>query len=141
MMGHQLLSLAIYCLSLIVQSFAHSLSLELEVRAEITSRLISIHVLQSKYVSGLTSFTYGACEAKSEQDSHHIIGRIECTTSDSRLVCIIPQNAPTDGCISAWNKDDTLAGRSPPQNLYRVVNRATTRRRARQYTFHALPHE
>ncbi|OAA39062.1 L-amino-acid oxidase [Metarhizium rileyi] len=125
-----MLSLTICGLFLTAQCLAKQLPLALEVRSEVTSRLANIHVLRSEYLSGLTTFTYGSCTAKSEQDRHHIIAKTECSTSDSRLVWIIPENAPTGGCISAWNKGATLVGRSSPQNLQGVVKRGNTKRLA-----------
>lgn len=92
-------------------------SIRLETRTELNSRAANIHVSFDKAVEDIISFTYGSCYDRRETDSHHLISRHSHSTSADRLVWLIPEDALSGGCMSAWGSDGTLLGRSEPQQL------------------------
>jgi hypothetical protein len=129
-MAQKVLLLAACGLWLASQCVADGLPIQLHVRSEITSRLANIHIHHSRRIHGPLTVTYGTCTAESRQDSHHVITEAASTTAESRLVWVIPQNAPAQGCISAWDKDGALVGRSTTQNLDGVVRSLREKRKA-----------
>ncbi|KAG5919332.1 hypothetical protein E4U53_004004, partial [Claviceps sorghi] len=106
-----------------------SLPIKLEFREDLNSELANIHVLNARGVAGVVAFTYGSCTSGSQQDSHHEIASAEINARDARLVWIVPDDAPSPGCVSAWNGSDELVGRSRAQDLY-AVKRQIARRAA-----------
>ncbi|KAI1340812.1 L-amino acid oxidase [Xylariaceae sp. FL0016] len=91
-----------------------SLPVRLETRSKLDSRLANIHVSAERDVEGPVQYTYGACSNIELRDSHHVIGKSE-SARDSRLVWILPKDVEAGGCISAWDKHETLVGRSRAQ--------------------------
>lgn len=89
-----------------------------ETRTELNSRAANIHVAFEKAIEGIVSFTYGSCSDSAEYDAHHVIGRSYHSSSTDRLVWLIPEDAFTGGCISAWSSEGSLlVGRSEPQTI------------------------
>ncbi|PSR82747.1 L-amino acid oxidase [Coniella lustricola] len=90
----------------------------LETRTALNSRAANIHVTYNRVVDSLVDFTYGSCLENRLVDSHHVISRHAPSTSTHRLVWVIPDDAFTGGCISAWESSTgSLLGRSEPQQL------------------------
>ncbi|KAK2616088.1 hypothetical protein N8I77_002797 [Diaporthe amygdali] len=94
-----------------------SLPVRLETRTDLSSRAANIHVSYDKLVEGVLGFTYGSCLDREQTDSHHVIGRHAPSSASHRLVWVIPEDAFTGGCISAWDQTGALIGRSKPQRL------------------------
>lgn len=125
-MRHHAVSLALGAgIGLVTAS--SSFPVTLETRAELTSHLSNIHVSFNQFVDGVVSLTYGTCTSESHYDAHHQIGAIEDVNA-SRVVWIIPSDVYTEGCISAWNPQGVLVGRSEPQKLHNVRRRAPAKR-------------
>ncbi|QPH15890.1 hypothetical protein C2857_000409 [Epichloe festucae Fl1] len=128
-MGNTALFLATLGASSIARAATSNLPIDLQVRTELTTRLANVHVsTSSRQVAGPVTFTHGSCAAQSRQDSHHVVSSAGSGLVDSRLVWIIPEDAPDGGCISAWDDKGALVGRSAPQNLERaavIARRAT----------------
>lgn len=99
----------------------------LETRSKLNSRAANIHVSFDKVVDDVISFTYGSCSDLTQLDSHHIISRHAPSGSTDRLVWLIPEDAFSGGCLSAWSTSGSLLGRSEPQHL------ATQRSQKRQF--------
>lgn len=90
----------------------------LETRSQLNTRAANIHVSFDKAVDDILSFTYGSCLDQSPLDSHHIVSRHSPSGgATDRLVWIIPEDAFSGGCLSAWSSQGTLLGRSEPQQL------------------------
>lgn len=89
----------------------------LETRTELNSRAANIHVSFDKAIEDIISFTYGSCLDRKETESHHVISRHIHSASADRLVWLIPEDALSGGCMSAWGSDGSLLGRSEPQQL------------------------
>lgn len=112
-------------ISLAALSLAHAVSsaskpsypVRLETRSELNSRAANIHISSDEGVEGVISFTYGSCLDLSDADSHHLISRHVHSASKDRLVWLIPEDAFSGGCMSAWGSDGSLLGRSEPQQL------------------------
>ncbi|KAG5981792.1 hypothetical protein E4U55_002570 [Claviceps digitariae] len=99
-----------------------SLPLPLGVHLEehLDSELANIRVLNADRVPGVVAFTYGSCAAGLPHESHHEIASAEIHTAHARLVWIVPRDAPSPGCVSAWNSTGGLVGRSRAQSLHAV---------------------
>lgn len=90
----------------------------LETRTRLNSRAANIHVSFDKIIEGAVDVSYGSCMDRRRADSHHsIVDRHLPTTATQRLVWMIPDDAFSGGCLSAWSSDGTLLGRSKPQQL------------------------
>ena len=111
----------------LVLSAATSYPVKLETRGDLTSHLTNVHISFSKIIDGAVTFTYGSCTTQSRHEAHHIIGESE-GQDFSRLVWVIPRDAQTEGCISAWTKAGSLVGRSESQRLHKVKRRAPQKR-------------
>ncbi|KAI1380621.1 flavin-containing amine oxidoreductase [Hypoxylon crocopeplum] len=97
---------------------ASHLPVKLETRSELSSRLANIHVSFEAPVDGVVTYTYGRCDNKQVHEAHHTVGQ-GTSTKDSRLVWILPNDVRFDGCISAWDAQGLLVGRSEPQRSSR----------------------
>lgn len=98
----------------------------LETRTKINTRAANIHISFDKVVDGAIDVSYGSCMDRRQSESHHaIVGRHLPSTAAQRLVWLIPDDAFSGGCLSAWAEDGSLVGRSEPQHL------ATSRSRKR----------
>lgn len=89
----------------------------LETRTNLNSRAANIHVTFDKRVEGDVSFTYGSCLDQRQTDSHQVIARHTTSGISQRLVWVIPEDAVSGGCISAWDSTGALVGRSEAQQL------------------------
>lgn len=102
-------------------AFAASLSthpVRLETRTKLNSRAANIHIFYDKLVEGALDVSYGSCVDKQQADSHHVVvARHLASTQAQRLVWLIPDDAFSGGCLSAWSEDGILLGRSEPQDL------------------------
>lgn len=105
-----------------------SLPIKLEIKHRLDSRLANIHVTYTVPVHSEIVFTYGSCEAQTPGEAHHLIARTGRGGHD-RLVWLIPADAASGGCLSAW-EDHDLLGRSEVLSL--VPSPRTTRRRLRR---------
>ncbi|KAG6034763.1 hypothetical protein E4U41_006401 [Claviceps citrina] len=108
-----------------------NLPIQLQVRSELTTRLANVHLSTSREVQGPVSFTHGSCTAQSkpDHDHHHVVSSAASGAGEggSRLVWIIPEDAPVNGCISAWDQHGALVGRSEPLDLTRVLLKRATK--------------
>ncbi|KAK4164276.1 putative L-amino-acid oxidase [Cladorrhinum sp. PSN259] len=101
----------------VAASIAHSLPLQIETRAPLTSRVSNIHVAFLEPVEGSIDFTYGSCDQQHVIDSHHLIANAPSATYN-RLVWVVPKDMYSDGCISAWDHNTgLLLGRSDKQHF------------------------
>lgn len=90
----------------------------LETRTKLNSRAANIRVFFDKLVEGVIDVSYGSCMDRRQADSHHaVVGRHLPSTAAQRLVWVIPDDAFSGGCLSAWSEDGSLLGRSEPQHL------------------------
>lgn len=86
----------------------------LETKTPLDSRLANVHLTYTTPVSEELLFTYGPCHATNPRNAHHDVGRCPGSHKD-RLVWIIPEDAQSGGCVSAWkSKESVLIGRSAP---------------------------
>ncbi|KAI8239781.1 L-amino-acid oxidase [Colletotrichum sp. SAR 10_96] len=106
---------------------ASGLPLKLETRHAVTSRVSNIHLTIEEPVDGSVTFTYGPCRGVSLDDAHHTIVKSEVRDSQ-RLVWVLPEDAHSDGCISAWSVSGSLVGRSEPQTLHHSWKRRAAKR-------------
>ncbi|KAI8625553.1 L-amino acid oxidase [Xylariaceae sp. FL1651] len=95
-------------------SSSQSFPLRLEIRSKLNSRLANIHVSVDGPVNGPVRYTYGHCLETGVYNSHHTIGE-SSNVSTSRLVWVLPKDFTPSGCISAWNSQGVLVGRSQEQ--------------------------
>lgn len=91
----------------------------LETRTKLNSRAANIHISFDKLIEGLIEVSYGSCLDRRRFDSHHTVvdRHVPTTATEQRLVWMIPDDAVSGGCLSAWADDGTLIGRSKPQDL------------------------
>ncbi|KAG5926881.1 hypothetical protein E4U42_002848 [Claviceps africana] len=98
-----------------------NLPIQLSVRSELATRLANVHVSTSRAVPGRVSFTHGSCTAQSQHESHHVVSSVDSGIgigdAGSRLVWRMPEDAPDNGCIAAWDEEGVLVGRSAPLEL------------------------
>ena len=108
---------SIWLLSLVAAfttAIPSNLPLKLAVKIPLDSQSANVHI--SRILDSVYPFTvsYGGCQSLSSQhEMHHIISTVTDQDSD-RLVWILPENIPTDGCLSAWSAQHELVGRSEP---------------------------
>ncbi|KAK0372862.1 L-amino-acid oxidase [Colletotrichum limetticola] len=106
---------------------ASGLPMKLETRSAVTSRVSNIHITLEQPIEETVTFTYGSCRGASMGDAHHTIVKSEVRDSQ-RLVWVLPEDAATDGCISAWSISGELKGRSEPQTLHHKWKRRALKR-------------
>lgn len=94
-----------------------SYPIHLETRSELNSKAANIHVSIDRVVEDIISFTYGSCSDRRQADSHHLISRHAPSGTTDRLVWLIPEDAYSGGCVSAWSGEGVLLGRSKPQQI------------------------
>ncbi len=108
------------------------LPVQIETRSSVTSRLANIHLSFDKIIDGEVTYTYGLCGRSSPDEAHHVLGRSDGATSHSkRLVWVLPDDAVSGGCISAWDPRGNLVGRSEPQLLHNRHKRRVQKRAGR----------
>lgn len=108
---------------------AASLPIKLELKHTLDSGLANIHVTYTAPIHSEIIFNYGSCEAQMPGEAHHSIARTTDRGHD-RLVWLIPADAASGGCLSAWDQHQNLLGRS--ESLSLVPSLRTTQRRLRK---------
>ncbi|KAH7310600.1 flavin-containing amine oxidoreductase [Stachybotrys elegans] len=97
------------------------------------SRVANVHVDYDGPVQGRVAYTYGPCDAADEHSAAQVVARRDSPDQSHRLVWVIPKDAESGGCLSAWDGSGLL-GRSTPQvfgeRMY--AKRATVRKRDAQ---------
>ena len=108
----------IWLLSLIatttIATSTNNLPLKLAVKIPLDSQSANVHIYRA--LDSVYPFTvsYGGCHSStSKHEAHHIISTVTDKDSD-RLVWILPDDIPTNGCLSAWSAQHKLVGRSEP---------------------------
>lgn len=113
--------IALATLALSQTAFSASIAthpVRLETRTQLSSRAANIYIFFDQPVEGAVAVSYGSCLDRQQADSHHgVIGRHIPSASVQRLVWLIPDEAFSGGCLSAWAEDGSLLGRSKPQRL------------------------
>lgn len=94
------------------------LPVKLETRSDLSSGLANVHISFSNLIDGVITYSYGRCDNTRHTEAHHTLGQTT-NTKESRLVWVLPNGARFDGCISAWDQQGQLVGRSEPQRLSR----------------------
>jgi monoamine oxidase len=103
-----------------------SFPVKIETRSKLNSNLANIHLRFDEAVDGAVTYTYGSCSTAERRDANHVVGR-STDPIESRLVWVIPKDAESHGCISAWNSEDALVGRSEVQKFQH--NKRTLKKR------------
>ncbi|KAK8110119.1 L-amino-acid oxidase [Apiospora kogelbergensis] len=105
------------------------LPVHLETRSEIDSRVTNVHLTFNEPVDGELTYTYGRhCTGTHQvRDAHHVVAR-SSDSNASRLVWLMPKDAESGGCLSAWNSEGVLVGRSEPQRFQTVKKRDLRKR-------------
>lgn len=118
-------------------SLALASQLRIETRTALNSRAANIHIEADAHVARETVFTYGPCDAKTQEDAHHVVARSKKLQDGKqhRLVWIMPKDLHSDDCISAWSESGDLLGRSAPQK----VEHKEMRRRKRDEDNYSVP--
>ncbi|KAK1964605.1 flavin-containing amine oxidoreductase [Colletotrichum sublineola] len=106
---------------------ASGLPMKLETRSAVSSRVSNVHISLEKPLNETVTFTYGSCRGVSLDDAHHTISKTEVRDSQ-RLVWVLPEDASSDECISAWSASGKLLGRSEPQTLHHNWKRRVQKR-------------
>lgn len=101
--------------------------MKLELRSPVTSRVSNIHISLTESIEEPITFTYGLCQDSSVDASHHTIIKSEVRDSQ-RLVWLLPEDAFSDGCVSAWSGSGELKGRSEPQTIHHNWKRRVQKR-------------
>lgn len=114
-----------------VNALAKNDLVSLKVHSSLETRLANVHIHSRTLFNSPITVTYGSCESdRFENSYHHQISRYSSTGSSGRLVWVIPQDAPTEGCLSAWSGDkNNLVGRSESLSLKKeeIVKRTVPR--------------
>lgn len=79
----------------------------------LSSRVANVHLEFTRPVSDLT-FTYSPCASSHREEAHYILS-VVTSSGSNRLVWIIPEDAPSGGCIAAFDAQGNVVGRSAPQ--------------------------
>ena len=93
---------------------SQNLPLKLSVKTKLDSQSANVHI--SSVDNSVYPFTvsYGGCHSSASQhEAHHTISTVSEEEAD-RLVWILPEDIPTNGCLSAWSARRELVGRSEP---------------------------
>lgn len=95
------------------------LPLKLSVIRPLDSPSANVHIASPATVAFPITVTYGECHpSASQHESHHTISIVASQAHD-RLVWIIPEDIPSEGCLSAWSATHELIGRSESLQVYR----------------------
>lgn len=76
-------------------------------------------------------FTYSDCNVLNFTDTHHIIAHIpggDFGGDHIRLAWVVPEDVSNHGCISAWEQNSVLIGRSQPLALGETLKTTLLRR-------------
>lgn len=116
--------------ALLLQSVAVcSKTVELQVKRVVDSGLANVHIHCKSLTPLELAVTYGPCDAKTSGHAHHLVGRSPSSSHD-RLLWRVPHDAPSGYCLSAWDNQQNLLGRSEPVSI--KPNARTVRRRLRK---------
>ncbi|KAJ9607303.1 hypothetical protein H2200_008376 [Cladophialophora chaetospira] len=110
-----------------------SLPVSVHLKRTVDSGLANIHVVYDRPTHSEVAFTYGPCQARTPGEAHDLVARSKSCDHD-RLLWKVPEDAPTDFCISAWEAQ-TLVGRSDPVAIRPSAKTARRRLRKRQDDF------
>lgn len=93
---------------------ASNLLLDLSVKTALDSQSANVYISRVENSAYPFTVSYGGCHSSTSQhEAHHTISTV--TEQDSeRLVWILPENIPINGCLSAWSTRHELVGRSEP---------------------------
>lgn len=91
-------------------------SIHLETRSQIDSQIANVHVTYLRPVEEEHIVTYGPCESLHPREAHHEVVKARSQGAD-RMVWIIPEDAVSGGCLSAWSSNSKLLGRSAPVHM------------------------
>ena len=106
-----------------------NLPLKLAVKIPLDSQSANVHISRTSDSAYPFTVSYGGCHSSnSEHEAHHIISTVNDQDSD-RLVWILPDDIPTDGCLSAWSAQHKLVGRSEPLQINKYGNPWLRKRR------------
>ena len=98
---------------------SNDLPLKLAVKIPLDSRSANVHLYRVSHSVHPFTVSYGGCHSLSSQhETHHIVSTVTDQDSD-RLVWILPDDIPTDGCLSAWSAQHELVGRSEPLKVHK----------------------
>lgn len=100
----------------------------LHLKRTVDSGLANIHISYNQPVHSEITVTYGHCQAQTPGEAHHLVGH-STSYDDDRLLWKVPEDAPTGGCISAW-EGEGLIGRSVPVSI--CPSKKTARRRLKK---------
>jgi hypothetical protein len=110
---------------------ASSLPVKLHLKRSVDSGLANIHVSCSHPISSEVVYTYGPCDAKTPGEAHHLVGRTASCDHD-RILWKLPEHAPTAHCLSAWDSNQNLFGRSDTVDIVPSPRTAGRRLKKRQ---------
>ena len=97
-----------------------NLPLKLAVKIPLDSQSANVHISRTSDSAYPFTVSYGGCHSSTSQhEAHHIISTVTDEVSD-RLVWILPNDIPTNGCLSAWSAQHKLVGRSKPLNVNKL---------------------
>lgn len=109
-----------WLLSLVATSIVattDNLPLKLAVRIPLDSQSANVHISRTPDSAYPFTVSYGGCHSStSEHEAHHVVSTVNDQGSD-RLVWILPNDIPANGCLSAWSAQHKLVGRSEPLNV------------------------
>jgi hypothetical protein len=90
--------------------------IDIRVPSKVNSALANVHLWYRQPISAEHTFTYGPCDGTSTDEAvFHSSGSNQTESGSHRFVWMIPDNATTGGCISAWkDNSNELLGRSAP---------------------------
>ncbi|KAK2738947.1 hypothetical protein FQN57_006741 [Myotisia sp. PD_48] len=106
---------------------AHSINhlVKLETKRDLDSSLANIHLTYAPNDGSLDFITYGPCRSTNPQDQYHTVTHLK-ENRPERVIWVVPQDAQQHGCLSAWNKNRQLLGRSDPLTFQRKAHRRQT---------------
>ncbi|KAL8734985.1 MAG: hypothetical protein Q9166_001110 [cf. Caloplaca sp. 2 TL-2023] len=92
---------------------ATDISVGIEVKVALNSRSANIHLSQQHNWVHPFTVTYGACHTSGgRHEIHHNISEVHHQRTD-RLIWLLPEVVSSGGCLSAWDSQSKLIGRSP----------------------------
>lgn len=97
---------------------AANLPLKLSVKLPLDSPSANVHISSAHESIYPLTVSYGGCGSStgSQHEAHHTISTVAERHHD-RLIWILPEDIPTNGCLSAWSTRHELVGRSEPLEI------------------------
>lgn len=103
----------------------------ISVKDTTASNIVNIHLKYPDAALKEHVFTYGDCGDLSyvspDSTIAHVSGAIK-PGDDTRLVWVVPDDVSSGGCISAWEQNKALIGRSPPLALDGILRQSLAKR-------------